>query len=169
MLVGIHQPSYLPWLGFFEQMAKVDVFVLYDDVQYDRRSWRNRNRIKNSQGVQWLSVPVMTKGKRAQLINQARIDSATKWELKHLTSLELNYKKVIYFNHFYCQIEPLLNKKWSYLLDLNLNLLNLLNEYLGIKTQVILSSSLLKKLPKDASPESRLIEICEKLGGDTLL
>jgi hypothetical protein len=168
MLVGILQPSYLPWLGFFEQMAKVDVFVLYDDVQYDRRGWRNRNRIKNSQGVQWLSVPVMTKGKRAQLINQARIDSATKWELKHLTSLELNYKKAIYFNHFYCQIEPLLNKKWSYLLDLNLNLLNLLKEYLGIKTQVILSSSLLKKLPRDASPESRLIEICEKLGGDTL-
>ena len=81
MLVGILQPSYLPWLGFFEQMAKVDIFVLYDDVQYDRRSWRNRNRIKNSQGVQWLSVPVMTKGKRAQLINQALIDSVTKMYL----------------------------------------------------------------------------------------
>ena len=102
------------------------------------------------------------------LINQARIDSATKWELKHLTSLELNYKKALYFNHFYCQIEPLLNKKWSYLLDLNLNLLNLLKEHLGIKTQIILSSSLLKKLPKDASPESRLIEIYEKVGEDTL-
>ena len=88
--------------------------------------------------------------------------------MKHLASLETNYRKAIYFDHFYCQIEPFFKKKWSYLLDLNLNLLNLLKEYLGIKTQIILSSSLLKRLPKDASPESRLIEICEKLGGDTL-
>ncbi len=168
MLIGILQPSYIPWLGFFEQMARVDVFVLYDDVQYDKQGWRNRNRIKNCQGVQWLSVPIFTKGKRNQLINQTRIDPTNKWELKHLASLETNYKKAIYFNHFYCQIEPLLRKKWSYLLDLNLNLLNLLKEYLGIKTQIILSSSLLKRLPKEASPESRLIEICKKVGGDTL-
>jgi len=126
------------------------------------------NRVKNSQGVQWLSVPILTKGKRSQLINQARIDPASKWGSKHLTSLETNYKKTIYFDHFYCQIEPLFNKKWNYLLDLNLNLLNLLKEYLGIKTQIILSSSLLKRLPQDASPESRLIKICEKLGGNSL-
>ena len=127
------------------------------------------NRVKNSQGVQWLSAPILTKGKRSQLINQARIDPASKWGSKHLTSLETNYKKTIYFDHFYCQIELLFNKKWNYLLDLNLNLLNLLKEYLGIQTQIILSSSLLKRLPQDASPESRLIEICEKLEGDSLV
>ena len=98
MLIGILQPSYMPWLGFFEQMARVDAFVLYDDVQYDKQGWRNRNRIKNSQGIQWLSVPILTKGKRSQLINQARIDPTNKWDLKHLASLELNYKKAIYFN-----------------------------------------------------------------------
>ena len=168
MLIGILQPSYIPWLGFFEQISRVDVFILYDDVQYDKQGWRNRNKIKNSRGSQWLSVPILTKGKRSQLINQARIDPSNRWAFKHLSSLETNYKKAIYFNHFYCQIEPLLRKKWSYLLDLNLNLLNLLKEYLEIKTQIILSSSLLKRLPKDASPESRLIEICEKVGGDTL-
>ena len=93
MLIGILQPSYLPWLRFFEQMATVGSFVLYDDAQYDKRGWRNRNRVKNSQGVQWLSVPILTKGKRSQLINQARIDPASKWGSKHLTSLETNYKK----------------------------------------------------------------------------
>ena len=168
MLIGILQPSYIPWLGFFEQISRVDVFVLYDDVQYDKQGWRNRNKIKNSQGAQWLSVPVLTKGKRTQLINQTQIDPTSKWNLKHLISLKTNYKKSIYFNQFYSQIEPLLNKKWIYLLDLNLNLLNLLKEYLGIKTRIILSSSLLKRLPKDSSPESRLIEICDKVGGDTL-
>jgi hypothetical protein len=146
MLIEILQPSYLPWLGFFEQMATVDSFVLYDDVQYDKRGWRNRNSVKNSHGVQWLSVPILTKGKRSQLINQARINPASKWGSKHLTSLETNYKKTIYFDHFYCQIELLFNKKWNYLLDLNLNLLNLLKEYLGIKTQIILSSSFIKKI-----------------------
>ena len=98
MLIGILQPRYMPWLGFFEQMARVDAFVLYDDVQYDKQGWRNRNRIKNSQGIQWLSVPILTKGKRRQLINQARIDPTNKRDLKHLASLETNYKKAIYFD-----------------------------------------------------------------------
>ena len=168
MLVGILQPSYIPWLGFFEQMARVDLFVLYDDVQYDKQGWRNRNRIKSFHGVQWLSVPVLTKGKRSQLINQSQIDGTSEWGMKHIESIKLNYKKANYFDDFYFQMEPLLNKKWNYLLDLNFNLLNLVKEYLGIKTRVILSSSLLKKLPKESSPESRLIEICEKVGGDSL-
>jgi hypothetical protein len=168
MLVGILQPSYLPWLGFFEQMARVDCFVLYDDVQYDKQGWRNRNRIKNREGIQWITVPILTKGKRSQLINQAQISLDTNWSIKHLASLETNYRNAGYFNDFFLKIEPLLKKQWQNLFDLNFELLNLLKEHLGIKTQLVLSSSLLKKLPKDASPESRLIEICEKVGGDTL-
>ena len=168
MLVGILQPSYLPWLGFFEQMARVDCFVLYDDVQYDKQGWRNRNRIKNREGIQWITVPILTKGKRSQLINQAQISLDTNWSIKHLASLETNYRNADYFNNFFFKIEPLLKKQWQNLFDLNFELLNLLKEHLGIKTQLVLSSSLLKKLPKDASPESRLIEICEKVGGDAL-
>ena len=74
-------------------MARVDVFVLYDDVQYDKQGWRNRNRIKNRQGVQWLSVPIFTKGKRSQLINQSQIDGTSEWGMKHIESIKLNYKK----------------------------------------------------------------------------
>jgi hypothetical protein len=62
MMIGILQPGYLPWLGFFEQLFRSDVFVIYDDVQYDKEGWRNRNRIKTANGIQWLTVPVLLKG-----------------------------------------------------------------------------------------------------------
>ena len=168
MQIGILQPGYLPWLGFFEQMSRVDTFVLYDDVQYDKQGWRNRNKIKSAHGSQWLTVPVLTKGRRTQLINQAKVNSTAKWSTKHLKSLETNYRKADFFDSSFPEIQFLLEKKWNYLLDLNLSLIFFLTDYLGIKSKIILSSSLNKKLPKDSSPESRLIEICRLVGGNSL-
>ncbi len=167
MQIGILQPGYLPWLGFFEQMSRVDTFVLYDDVQYDKQGWRNRNKIKSAHGSQWLTVPVLTKGRRTQLINQAKVNSTAKWSTKHLKSLETNYRKADFFDSSFPEIQ-FLEKKWNYLLDLNLSLIFFLTDYLGIKSKIILSSSLNKKLPKDSSPESRLIEICRLVGGNSL-
>ncbi len=168
MQVGILQPGYLPWLGFFEQMSKVDIFVLYDDVQYDKQGWRNRNRIKTIHGYQWLTVPVFSKGRRKQLINQAKISSTSTWNSKHLRSLETNYRQADYFDDLFPQIKSLLMKKWDYIVDLDLSLIFLLKEYLGIKSKIILSSSLKKKLSTNISPELRLVEICELVGGNSL-
>ena len=81
-ILGILQPGYLPWLGFFEQMDKADKFVIYDDVQFDKNGWRNRNRIKTPQGEQWLSVPVLTSKKSSQLIYEVKIDNRTDWRKK---------------------------------------------------------------------------------------
>ena len=89
-IIGILQPGYLPWLGFFEQMYRSDIFVLYDDVQYDKEGWRNRNRIKTVNGVQWLTVPVLAKFSDHPLISDIRVNNEVNWRKKHLTSITIS-------------------------------------------------------------------------------
>jgi hypothetical protein len=165
--VAILQPSYLPWLGFFEQMFKVEVFVIYDEVQFDKNGWRNRNRIKTVQGAQWLTVPVLTKGKSKPANHAVKVNSAVNWNQKHLKSIELNYKKLPFFNDFSPKIEEVLKKNWNFLLDLNLNLIYLIKDYLGIDTPIKLSSEIPSKIETAISPEERLVEICRFFGATT--
>ena len=91
--IGILQPGYLPWLGFFEQLYRCDVFVLYDDVQFEKGSWRNRNRIKTLNGPQWLTVPVVLKGEGFPLIKDVQINASVPWHKKHIKAIIQNYSK----------------------------------------------------------------------------
>lgn len=165
--VAILQPSYLPWLGFFEQMFRVGVFVIYDEVQFDKNGWRNRNRIKTMQGTQWLTVPVLTKGKSKPANHAVRINPAANWDQKHLKSIELNYKNLPFFNDFSPKIEEVLKKKWNFLSDLNLDLTCLIKDYLGIDTPIKLSSEIPSKIKTVTFPEERLVEICSFFGATT--
>lgn len=105
-VAGILQPGYLPWLGFFDQLFRSDVFVIYDDVQYDKNGWRNRNRIKTPQGPLWLTVPVLTKGKSGQLVCETMINNNENWRVKHLNAIQSNYAKA----PFLSSVFPLLKK-----------------------------------------------------------
>ena len=89
--VAILQPGYLPWLGFFEQMQRADIFVYYDDVQFDKNGWRNRNRIKTANGLHWLTVPVSPRGSESRMIHDIRISEHYNWRKKHLLSLKQAY------------------------------------------------------------------------------
>ena len=102
MKCAILQPSYIPWRGYFHQIQKADVFVFYDDVQYDKHGWRNRNRIKTPQGSQWLTIPVFKKGnvERHREIREIAIDSLHPWKRKHLAAIEQSYKRTAYYDHF---------------------------------------------------------------------
>src|SRR3954463_11038883 len=91
--LAVLQPGYLPWLGFFDQMRRADAFVYYDDVQFDKNGWRNRNRIKNAHGAQWLTVPVLQKGRAAQRICEVEIDNRTGWARKHIASIAQAYAR----------------------------------------------------------------------------
>ena len=91
------QPSYLPWLGYFAQLHRCDVFVIYDDVQFDKHGWRNRNRIKTAQGAQWLTVPVLTTGQNRPTNRDIGIDNKQPWRKKHLAALQQNYARAPYF------------------------------------------------------------------------
>ena len=164
MIIGILQPGYLPWLGFFEQMYRSDVFVIYDDVQYDKNGWRNRNRIKSANGVQWLSVPVLFKLSDAPLITEIKIDNTGNWRKKHLASIRQNYAKSPCFNDFINIFEEAYAREWKYLLDLDFFFISSLARNLGMEGKIIHRSS---TLSIQGDRMGKLINICKHFRADT--
>lgn len=160
MTIAIMQPGYLPWPGFFELIYRSDIFVIYDNVQYDKNGWRNRNRIKTSKGYQWLTVPVHIRGK--PMISEVRIDNSRNWPEDHLRALEFNYNKAPYFKKYFNQIKELLGQKWELLIDLDLALIKVLSQNLGFERKIVLSSDF--KISNDSDKVGRLIDICKKFG-----
>jgi hypothetical protein len=131
--IGILQPGYLPWLGFFEQLYRSDVFVLYDDVQYDKHGWRNRNKIKTAQGWQWLTVPVLLKSSESQLVIDVKTNNSVDWPKKHLLSIKTNYSKSAYFTKYIGLFEEAYARHWEFLVDLDIYFISLLSKCLGIE------------------------------------
>jgi len=159
--VAILQSNYIPWKGYFDMIAAVDEFILYDDMQYTRRDWRNRNRIKTPDGVQWLTVPVKVKGKYYQTINDTEIDGS-EWAATHWKSLKLNYSRAPYFKEIADWLEPLyLCESYTYISQLNRRLIESVCDYLGIRT--IISNSRNYVL-LDGKTE-RLANLCAQAGG----
>ena len=165
MTAVILQSGYLPWLGFFDQMYKSDVFVIYDDVQYDKHGWRNRNRIKTAQGVQWLTVPVLIKGQDKPLIKEVQINNKVDWRRTHLKSVKQNYFRAPFFDTCFCVLEEVYSKEWKYLIDLDMILIFALMERLGLSRRIELSSDL-GVAGKDTQ---RLVDICSYLGASHYL
>ena len=110
MKIGLLQSSYLPWLGFFDQIAKSEIFIFYDDVQFEEGSWRNRNRIKTKTGWSWLTVPVYKTGHFGQKIHEVKINNTIPWQKKHLRAIYLNYHQTPYFGKYYHDIEKVLEQ-----------------------------------------------------------
>lgn len=160
--VGILQPGYLPWLGFFEQLCRCHIFVLYDDVQFEKGSWRNRNRIKTPNGSQWLTVPVLSKGKNLPLIKDIIINSSVLWQKKHIKAITQNYTKAPFFKLYADVLFEILNRPWKYLIDLDLELIFWIVKELQISTPMVLSS----ELGVSGSNVNRLIGIIHALGGN---
>ena len=143
MRVAICQPTYLPWLGYFDLIDQVDTFVFLDTVQFDKRSWQQRNRIKTPAGLQWLTVPVISRGKYNQKIQNVEILD-TNFAQTHLRSLKLNYSQARYFASFFPKLEFILGslEPGMRLAELNIRLLQGLIEFLRIRTRLVLASSL---------------------------
>jgi hypothetical protein len=159
--IAIVQSNYIPWKGYFDIIGAVDEFVLYDDMQYTSRDWRNRNRIKTPQGVQWLTVPVKVKGKRNQAIRETEI-ADSKWRATHWTALYRNYRRAPHFTTIAEELEPFYRQMdYCGLSHLNRTLIEWVCEKLGIKTKI--SNSWDYKLTGDKS--ERLADICSQAGG----
>lgn len=165
MKIFVQQPSYLPWIGYFEQIYEVDTFVFFDDVRFTKSSWKNRNRIKNNNGEMWLTVPVCNRSSPNLLIKDAKIDHSHKWVNKHLKSIFFAYKKSRYFDEIYQLVETTLRKRPTLLLDLDCELIVNIAKYLGIDTNFVFSSSI---NCSSTHRELRLIEICNKLDANHL-
>lgn len=159
--IAIVQSSYIPWKGYFDLIRAVDEFVLYDDMQFTKRDWRSRNRIKTAQGLHWLSIPVDVKGKFNQSIREARI-AEPGWSLQHWNSLRHAYAKSPYFRDYDSVLapvfadladEPMLNQ-------VNHRLITTICEILGIKTPITWSMD----YPQREGKCERLISICQAAG-----
>jgi hypothetical protein len=168
MIVSIHQPDYLPWLGFFDKVARCDVFVLLDNVKFSKNYFHNRNKIRTPDGWIWLTVPVLTKGKSEQKINEVKINNITekKWAQKHWRSIEQNYRKAPFFNKYADFFEELYAKKWDSLAELNKTIVEYLVKMFGLDTKLYDVASL--DNIKGSSTEL-LVSICTALKADVYL
>jgi len=159
----ILQPSYIPWRAYFHQIFKADLFVFYDDVQYDKRGWRNRNQIKTSAGLQWLTIPVHSKGAQTKkiLIRDIPIMWEQQWNKTHLNTIKHAYSKAPHFNKYFILLEKYYEQNPELLVDFITGLTMTISRWIGINdTQFIRSST----LSVTGEKTDRLINILNCLG-----
>jgi hypothetical protein len=163
--VAIVQSNYIPWKGYFDLIAAVDELILYDDMQYTRRDWRNRNKIKTPQGLQWLTVPVKAKGRYHQRIRDTEIDG-DEWQATHWRSLLANYSRAPYAETIGATLAPLyLETRYTHLSSLNRTLIEWVCAYLGIQTRI--SDSADYRLVEGKT--ERLVDLCVQSGATEYL
>lgn len=119
-----HQPNYLPYPGLIGKILHSDKFIYVSNVQLEKKSWQNRNRIKGANGEIMLSVPVLTKGKFNQTIKDTQINNEFDWEKKHFQAINLSYKKSKYYNYYIDFFDDLYKKEWTSLNDLDIYITN---------------------------------------------
>ena len=163
MNVGIMQPNYLPWLGYFDMVACSHLFVLYDSVQYDKHGWRNRNRVLARPEPLWITAPVLSTGHHLQSVKETRLADRP-WQQRHLKTIKQIYAKAPYFDWLYPELEAyLMRRKYEWLVDLNLEGHQMFTRLLGIDTPIKFSSELdldVMALERTA----RLVTICSMVG-----
>lgn len=168
MLVAIHQPHYLPWLGYLSRMACADLFVLLDHVQFERRNYQNRNRVRVNGEAQWLTVPV-EQGSRDERILDKRIDISLEgpraWSRVHLLTLRHAYRQARYLAAHFAELERLYEARYARLIDLDLALLEFLRAGFAIGTPLVRSSAL---APQGAKGDL-ILDICRRVGASALL
>lgn len=136
MILTAHQPVYLPWLGLFHKIALADMFISFNQVQYQPKDWNNRNQIKTNQGPIWLSVPVLRKGYLEKSISDIEINNNEPWARKHWKSLQVAYAKAPYFKLYADFFADIYSRRWESLVDLNETMLKGFLEILGINVPV---------------------------------
>jgi hypothetical protein len=160
MKVAINQSNYISWKGYFDMIKSVDLYILYDDVQYTRRDWRNRNKIKTPHGLKWLTIPVNVKGKYLQKIKDTTI-SDQNWNISHLKTIRGTQSKCRYFKDVYPFVEELYLKagQLQTISEINFHFITEICRYLDIDTKIVFSSEY--NLSEDKKTD-RLIDICQQ-------
>lgn len=168
MIVTGHQPNYLPYPGFFEKIARADLFVVVENVQFVKRGpfgWIHRNKIKTGRTWEWLTVPVLTKGKFTQTIRETRINNARPWGRKHWRSIEWHYRKAPHFADYAAELKAVYDRSWEHLWELNVEIIRLVLKWLDIGTPVKISQD----LGIEGKSTDLVMDICRKTGADTYL
>ena len=168
MIVSIHQPNYLPWLGYFNKIARSDVFVVFDDVQFPvgkKGFFGNRNQIKTNSGQLWLTVPVLDRSK-CKNFNEIKINY-NGWNDKHIKNIENFYRKSEYFDVYYKDIENLLLQEYDNFSELSTKLITYFMNVMNINTKLVYSSEICKDV--DLTGMDKIFYILEQLNTDTYI
>lgn len=164
--IAILQSNYIPWKGYFDIINSVDEFVIYDDVQFTRRDWRNRNIIKTKNGLKWLTIPVEVKGRYKQTIKETKV-ADKRWANKHWKTIKHNYSASPFFSNYCLKVEDSFThaEDKDFLSDINLLFIKLINSMLGIDTVLSTSSD----YHTSGDKTDRLISICRQAGANRYL
>ncbi len=162
MIVAAHQPHYMPWLGYLDKLAKADLFVVMDDLQYEAQNFQNRQRLKLSAGPQWLTVP-LERGSQSDRICDKVIDNRGSrrqhWQRRTWMTLELHYRRAPYWESYADELRAVYAQTWTSLLELEMHMLELARKWLHITTPIIRASS----LRLTGQKTERLIDMCKKV------
>jgi hypothetical protein len=164
MILSIHQPQYLPWLGYFDKVDKSETFVFLDNVQFKKNEWQNRNRIKTAAGNQWLTVPVFHKF--PQRIDDVKINTTVPWGRKHLNALSTNYSKAPFYDEYMPFFQETYSREWDRLVDINIHTILFIAQAIGLSNKRFVNAS---EFNLQEGNTERLVDICKQLGGDVYL
>ena len=165
MIVTLHQPEHLPWLGYFHKMAQADLYVYVDNVQYRKQYFQNRNRVRGAQGAVWVGVPVLKECHRHGPLKDVRIDNSRDWRTTYWGSIEHNYRRHPYFNRYAERLWTIVMSPRERLLDLNYELIDFFRGELGIDTPTIKAS----ELDATGAKTDLIHMVCLRVGARTYL
>jgi hypothetical protein len=169
MIVAVHQPHYLPWLGYLDRMLGADVFIVFDHVQFERRNYQNRTQVRLDDQPHWLTVPVVQRSQQERIIDKMIDnpdgDGARWWGPNHFSTLRHAYRRARFFDMYGPDLREILERRWTRLVDLNQALLDWLRDALDIRTPLVRSS----ELNVSGQKSQLLIDLCRAVGGDTYL
>ncbi len=169
MIVAAHQPAYLPWLGYFDKIARADAFVLLDDVQYEAQNFQNRNRIKLATGAWWLTVPLRRRGRDERICDKLIADEGEggrhHWRRRSLATLDLNYRRAPYYGRYRDALVEAYHLRWARLVDLDLYLLRRMMEWLDVRRPIFVAST----MGLSGQKTDRILSFCQKLGATRYL
>jgi len=166
MIVGIHQPNYLPGISYFAKIWNSDIFIFLDSVQYTKGNWTNRNRIKTAQGELMLTVPILTKGRINQKVCEVQINLREQWLKKHIRGIQQNYNKAPFYKGIMPILEELLDNHWQDLAKMNIALIKKICDVLGMQKTFFISSDL---GGDNLRSTELLIYLIETVGGNSYL
>lgn len=163
MRVTIHQPQFLPWLGYLDKIDQADLFILLDTVQFKKHEWQNRNRIRTATGWQWLTVPVLQH--LGQRIDNVLINPTVAWRTRHLRALDLHYAGAPYHDRYLPELRAIYERSWTKLCDISASVIQWLLKAYGITTPVQYAS----EWPAREDPTDRLVDLCRASGATRYL
>ena len=163
MIVGIHQPQYIPWLPYFLKIERSDVFILLDSVDFQKNGLQNRNQIKTGSGSHWLTIPVSQKSQ--QKIINIDISNETKWLYKHWQTIQQSYSKAKYFKAYESELESIYLQEWKKLCDINIEIIIMMMNWMGIKTPLLRSS----EMKVQGFSSELILNLCKEVGAKSYL